>query len=158
MLGKTMIDRLKAWLKEASEEGSRDRDGIRLACAALLMEAAQIDGDLEDRERDVVRRLLERRFGLSPDQAAALAAAAEQKAEHSAQLFGFTRLVNEQLSRARRIELLEMLWEVAYADGVLDPLEDAMLRRVGGLVDVSDHERGEARLRVLRRLGIAESG
>jgi uncharacterized tellurite resistance protein B-like protein len=50
------------------------------------------------------------------------------------------------------------LWEVAYADGALDPLEDSMLRQVGGLVDVSDHERGEARLRVLRRLGIAESG
>jgi uncharacterized tellurite resistance protein B-like protein len=50
-----------------------------------------------------------------------------------------------------------MLWEVAYADGVLDPLEDTMLRRVAGLVDVSDHERGEARLRVLRRLGIAEA-
>jgi len=51
-----------------------------------------------------------------------------------------------------------MLWEVAYADGVLDPLEDAMLRQVGGLVDVADAERGAARQRVLKRLGIAEEG
>ena len=47
-----------------------------------------------------------------------------------------------------------MLWEVAYADGVLDPLEDALLRRVAGLIDVSDHERGTARLRVCARLGL----
>ena len=48
-----------------------------------------------------------------------------------------------------------MLWEVAYADGTLDPLEDTLLRRIGGLIDVSDYERGAARLRVARRLGIA---
>jgi uncharacterized tellurite resistance protein B-like protein len=46
------------------------------------------------------------------------------------------------------------MWEVAYADGRLDPLEDSMLRQVGGLIDVSDHERGEARQRVRKRLGI----
>jgi uncharacterized tellurite resistance protein B-like protein len=51
-----------------------------------------------------------------------------------------------------------MLWEVAYADGVLDPLEDSLLRRVGGLIDVSDHERGEAKQRVLRRLGLQPTG
>ena len=152
-----MIDRLKAWLTEGQEEGPGDRDGLQLAVAALMMEAAQVDGHLEEREREVVRRLLGRRFGLTPGRAGALSVAAEQQAERSTQLFGFTRLVNERLPRARRIELLEMLWEVAYADGVLDPLEDAMLRQVGGLVDVSDQERGEARLRVLRRLGIAES-
>jgi uncharacterized tellurite resistance protein B-like protein len=70
------------------------------------------------------------------------------------QLFGFARTINERLGRERRIELIEMLWEVAYADGVLDPLEDTLLRRIGGLIDVPDRERGAARLRVLARLGI----
>ncbi len=70
----------------------------------------------------------------------------------SAQLFGFARTINERLPRERRVEVIEMLWEVAYADGVLDPLEDSLLRRIGGLIDVSDHERGEARRRVLARL------
>ena len=73
------------------------------------------------------------------------ATAAEQRAERSAQLFGFTRTDQRASSAERRIELIEMLWEVAYADGALDPLEDTMLRQVGGLIDVSDHERGAAR-------------
>ena len=84
-----------------------------------------------------------------------MAQSGERQAERSAQLFGFTRPINERVPRERRVELVEMLWEVAYADGTLDPLEDAMLRQVGGLIDVADAERGAARQRVMRRLGIA---
>ncbi len=149
-----MIERLRAWLAEAEGEVSGGRDELEVATAALLMEAASVDDHLDERERAAVRRLLQRRFGLTPDMAAQLAAEGERTAARSAQLFGFTRTINERLSQQRRVELIEMLWEVAYADGALDPLEDTMLRRVGGLIDVSDHERGEAKLRVQRRLGI----
>src|SRR5215472_3859944 len=151
-----MIERLKTWLKEAEEPGESDRDGLRLAIAALLMEAAEVDGSLDARERGVIVRLLEERFVLDRATADRLAGAAERKVEQSTQLFGFARIINGRLSHERRVELLEMLWEVAYADGALDPLEDSLLRRVGGLIDVSDHERGEARLRVLQRLGRAD--
>ncbi len=151
-----MIERLKTWLKEAEGPGESDRDGLRLAIAALLMEAAEVDGSLDARERGVVVRLLEERFALDHRAADALAGVAERKAEQSTQLFGLARIINERLSHARRVDLVEMLWEVAYADGALDPLEDSLLRRVGGLIDVSDHERGEARLRVLERLGRAD--
>ncbi len=70
------------------------------------------------------------------------------------EIFHLTRTINERWSREERIGLIEMLWEVAYADGVLDKYEDSLLRRVGGLVYVPDRERGLARQRVLRRLGI----
>lgn len=151
-----MMDRLRAWLTEEQEGLSGDRDTLQLAVAALLMEAAQVDGSLDEQERTTVQRLLERKFRLSPEASRALAATGEHHAEQSAQLFGFTRTINERVPRERRIELIEMLWEVAYADGALDPLEDAMLRQVGGLIDVADPERGAARRRVLQRLGIAE--
>jgi uncharacterized tellurite resistance protein B-like protein len=149
-----MIDRLTAWLKEEQGELRSGRDALQLAVAALLMTAAQVDGHLDEPERKAVRRLLERRFGLSQSAAQELAMTGEKDAEQSTQLFGFTRAINERLPRERRIELIEMLWEVAYADGSLDPLEDSMLRQVGGLVDVSDQERGAARRRVRARLGI----
>jgi len=51
-----------------------------------------------------------------------------------------------------RIDLIEMLWEVAYADGVLDPEEDHLIRRIGKLVYVEDRERVHARQRVLARI------
>lgn len=78
--------------------------------------------------------MLERRFELSHDQARALLAAGEREAGRAAELFHLTRIINERLSFERRIELVEMLWEVAYADGVLDQYEDSLLRRVSGLI------------------------
>jgi uncharacterized tellurite resistance protein B-like protein len=154
-----MIDRLLAWLKDgaAGPVGSTGGavDELQLAVAALLLEAAVVvDGRFDPQERQAVRGILERAFALSPAAAQDLAAAAERRVEESAQLFGFTSTVNERVGRERKIEIIEMLWEVAYADGVLDPLEDTLLRRIAGLIDVSDHERGEAKLRVLQRLGL----
>jgi uncharacterized tellurite resistance protein B-like protein len=150
-----MMDRLFAWLKEGEDELPGGGNELQLAVAALLLEAAVVvDGDFDPQEREIVRRLLQRGFSLRPDEAQSLVVAAERRVEMSAQLFGFTSTVNNRLNRERKIELIEMLWEVAYADGVLDPLEDSLLRRIAGLIDVTDHERGEAKRRVLQRLGM----
>ncbi len=94
-----MMDRLRAWLTEEQRELSGDRDTLQLAVAALLMEAAQVDGALGERERAAVQRLLERKFRLSAEASRALAAIGERQAERSAQRFGFTRTIK---SAARR--------------------------------------------------------
>lgn len=152
-----MIDRLFAWLKEGRQDLSQGRDALQVAVAALLLETASVaDGQFEERERATVLKLLARRFGLAEADAQRLVAAAEPRVRGSAQLFGFTSEINANLSRERKVELIEMLWEVAYADGALDPLEDTLLRRIGGLIDVSDHERGAAKQRVRCRLGLPE--
>jgi uncharacterized tellurite resistance protein B-like protein len=153
-----MFDRLRALFEEGPGQGAAasGRDDLELAVAALLVELAGVDRSVGDDERVLIRQLLERRFGLSGDEARALEAAAERRADSSPQLFGFARTINDRVPRERRCDVIELLWEVAYADGVLDPLEDSLLRRIGGLIDVSDHDRGEARLRVLARLGIKE--
>ena len=149
------MDRLFAWLKEGEGNVSPGADALQLAVAALLLEAAVVvDGHFDPQERQVVRGLLQRAFALTPEAAQQLVDAAERRVEASAQLFGFTSTVNERVGRERKIEIIEMLWEVAYADGVLDPLEDTLLRRIAGLIDVSDRERGDAKRRVLQRLGL----
>ncbi len=153
-----MFDRLRALFEEGTghQVGANQPDELEVAVAALLVETAGADTSLGEPERGLIRQLLERRFGLASDEAAALEAAAERRANDSPQLFGFARTIVERLPHERRVGVIELLWEVAYADGVLDPLEDSLVRRIGGLIDVSDHERGEARLRVLARLGLKE--
>lgn len=146
-----MIDEIKAWLERAGRPEA-DAGDLRIAVTALLVEAAHVDDGFDTSERAVIGRLLERRFGLSAEAAQQLLTTAEDVADRSAQLFRFTRVINDSLSIEQRIELIEMMWEVAYADGHLDALEDTLLRRVGGLIYVPDRERGEARQRVLRRL------
>lgn len=159
MLGKVMIDRLLGWLKEGGQELSRGKDELQLAVAALMLEAALVvDGQFDPNERTIIRRILEERFDLDAMQAQELLIAAEKRVEGSAQLFRFTSTINNRLTRERKIEVIEMLWEVAYADRLLDPLEDSLLRRIAGLIDVSDRDRGEAKQRVLRRLGLQPTG
>ena len=137
---------------------SDKEEELRVAAAALLVEAASIDDRFDEAERATVGRLLQERFGLAAMQARQLLADAQRRRDASAQLYGFTRAVNERLGAAERVALIEMLWEVALADGVLDPLEDTLLRRIGGLIDVSDRERGLARQRVLARRGAGQTG
>jgi len=131
-------------------------DQLQIAVAALLVHAARMDDTFDAAERQTIERLLAARFTLAPEAVQRLLAAAERRAEDSSQLYPFIRLAVERLDEQGRIRLIEMMWEVAYADGVLDADEDALLRRVAGLLYVSDQDRGEARKRVLRRLCIAK--
>jgi uncharacterized tellurite resistance protein B-like protein len=152
-----MIEQIRAWFAGEPSEPAEPRDGLQLALCALLIEAAEADNHFSEKERQVIAGLLEQRFNLSPARAGALIAAGERAAENAAELFHFTRIINERLSPQERTELIEMLWEVAYADGALDEFEDSLLRRIGGLIYISDRERGMARRRVLQRLGLDDT-
>ncbi|MDB5394347.1 MAG: hypothetical protein JWM91_1853 [Rhodospirillales bacterium] len=131
-------------------------DQLQIAVGALMVHAATMDDTFDPAERTAIERLLADRFGLGPTAVKELLAKAERRAEDSTQLYPFTRIAIERLNEQERVRVVEMLWEVAYADGVLDPDEDALLRRVAGLLYVSDYDRGEARKRVLRRLCITQ--
>lgn len=126
---------------------------LHIAAGALLIEAALLDGHFDQRERAAIENALRRKFALSPAETADLVAAAEQKVAASTQLFEFTRLIARHFSEEERIELVEMLCEVIYADGTLHEHEASLFRRASELIHVSDRDRGEARKRVLARLG-----
>ena len=108
-------------------------------------------------ERAAIERLLAERFALAPAAVRALVDEAETAVRHSTQFFPFTQQICKQLDPEARVRIIEMLWEVAYADGVLDPQEDMLLRRIAGLIYVSDGERGAARKRALERLPEAKT-
>jgi uncharacterized tellurite resistance protein B-like protein len=128
------------------------RDDLQTAVAVLLVEAARRDDTFDTVERTAIERLLAQKFALSPEATRQLLAQAEATADRTSQLHPFTRLAVERMDPQQRIRLIEMLWEVAYADGILDPEEDALVRRIAGLVYVSDSDRVAARQRVLQRL------
>lgn len=125
----------------------------QVAAAALMVEAATLDGSFDAAERQTVRDLLMRHFSLPADLAEDLLAEAEAAAGASTDWHRFTRDLKEALGQEERIHVVELLWEVAYADGALHDYEASLLRRVVGLLHVSDRESGEARLRVLARTG-----
>ena len=153
-----MIDRIKRLFAAAGSPvptavaANQKIDELHLAAAALLAEVAMADDNgFDDAERHAICHLMSSRFGLSERDAAALVSTAEARAADSVNLIGFTRVIKDNYSQQERIELIEMIWEVVYADGVLHDYEDSLLRRIAGLIYVSDRDRGEARKRVLAR-------
>ena len=156
-----MINRIKSLLSgtragtSAGPEGTPETEAaaeLHLAAAALLVEVAWLDQDFDDTERQRIITLVKERFGLSGAEAETLVATAEEVVHGSVQILPFTRLIKDRFSHEERIEMVEMLWQVVYADGVLHDHEAALMRQIGGLVYVSDQERGAARKRVLASL------
>ncbi len=127
---------------------------LKLSVAVLLVEAARQDDQFAPKERAVIEHLLTHKFDLSDEECAALLATAEARAEQLVQMHGHTSEILDAMSARERIGVIEMLWEVAYADGVLDPEEDLLIRRIAGLIAVTDRERVLARQRVMKKLGV----
>jgi uncharacterized tellurite resistance protein B-like protein len=151
-----MLDRLKQLFQPeaARPSGRHGFDELQLAAAALMVEAATMDSTFDAEERARVARLIQDRFALSAGEASDLVGEAEQMAAASVEWHGFTRAIKDGFDHAERVQLIEMLWEVVYADGELHDYEASLLRRVTGLLYVSDRESGDARKRVLARLGL----
>jgi uncharacterized tellurite resistance protein B-like protein len=151
-----VIERLKALLagKDAGALVARKGgEALQVAAAALLVEAALMDDTFDDSERATIEQLLTARFDLSADEVATLLDEARSQVTSSSQLFGFTRIIADAFDSDQRIELMEMLWQVAYADGELHDFEASLMRRLAGLLHVSDHDSGRARQAARTRLG-----
>lgn len=154
-----MLGSLKVFFDAVRSGGSGEAskaDGAEDAVAALLVKAATLDGEFGADERRAIESLLASRFACSPVEAAAKVDAAEKDLESSVDFYSFTKVIRDEFDHDQRVELMEMLWEVAYADGVLHDYEASLMRRVTGLIYVTDQESGAARKRVMQKLGLAE--
>jgi uncharacterized tellurite resistance protein B-like protein len=109
---------------------------LRVAAAALLVEMSRADFDEAELEMGVARQLLTERYGLEAADAAELIKAAQEESDRSVSLFRFTHLVNQHFQPAEKLELMAMLWDVAYADGRLDKHEDALMHKLADLLYV----------------------
>jgi uncharacterized tellurite resistance protein B-like protein len=149
-----MFDRLIGVLTgDANARQAHHPDRLQIAVGALLVEAAQMDGTFDANEQAAIKRILAERYKLTPWEAEALFKASEQARDASTQLFAFSNTIVHDMEPEDRAQIIEMLWEVAYSDGHLDAEEDALIRKVAGLIYVTDRDRGEARKRALARLG-----
>jgi len=146
-----MLNRLKRLFAEdgGPAAGKHSVDDLHLAAATLLVEAARMDDEFDDSERQAIVAIVQNRFALSDEAVAEVVAAADHAAEHAVELSRFASRLRDGFDHDERAEMIEMLWQVVYADGKVDDHEANLLRRIAGLLYVSDKESGEARKRVL---------
>lgn len=130
-------------------------DDYRLAAAALLVHCAAIDGEVTPAERDKLYTIIKQRFALSDADTAELIEKATEAEHESVDLYHFTHLLNRVLDEEGRAKIIEMMWEIVYADGTRDELEDNLLWRAADLLGVSQRERVELRQRIAEKAGEA---
>lgn len=147
-----MLQAFKQFLSDlAGSEKDRVRfeDGdYRLAAAALLIHAATIDGTMSDIERNRLVGVIMLRFGLDETAAHELVSAATQAEHEAVDLYGFTSLLNRSLDDRGRQQIIEMMWQIAHADGRITEFEDNLIWRAADLLHVPSQARIALRLRV----------
>ena len=137
---------------DAARVGARHSwDELHIAVAGLLAEAAMLDGDFSASERQRLIEIAEHHFGMGRAEAESFVAEARRHATDAVDLYVFTSRINKEFDQEERLQLIEMLWEIVLADGRMDDLEANLLRRVAGLIGVTDKDTGLARQRVAAR-------
>ena len=156
-----MFQGFRKFLSEVAEGGKQpihfEPNDYRLAAAALLVHAAVIDGNISDIERAKLHTVIKRRFDLDEATTDELVAEATE-AEHDAiDLYHFTSLINRSLDEDGRRRVVEMMWEIAYADGRVGEFENNLIWRAADLLGISSRDRIELGQRVAGRRGTGET-
>lgn len=121
----------------------------KLAVYGILYEAARSDNSVDASEEATIKEIMESYFSISDDELAEIRKRAEQLHEKSTDMFQITREIRKHLSREERVDLLDDLWKVAFADGYLDPQEAAIIRRLSDLLGLDHKEFIDSKLKMV---------
>ncbi len=140
-----MFDALKHFVEEMTGTDASARsfgeEDYRLAAVALLVHVANVDGRVDLSERRKLQAIIEERFGLDAVAAAKLTAAAEQSDREAVDFYHFTSVLKRTLDEGGRLKIVELLWDIAFADGTVHELEENTIWRIAELLGVSTRDR-----------------
>lgn len=125
---------------------------IQVATCVLLLEMAHTDGEFSDMEELLVRDLLQERFGLSGEATEELLELSNREREESLDLYQFGRYIHENFPLEEKMEILEALWRIVYADGVLDKYEEYLMRKLATVLRLSHKQMIDAKVKILEEI------
>ena len=121
---------------DAAETGVASEHALHVATAALLLEMMRMDGSVTEPETLAVAEALQTQFGLTLQEVDSLMTLAAEEARQATDYFQFTSLINQAFSAAQKIEVVESLWRVAFANGHLDAHEQHFMSKISDLLYV----------------------
>ena len=151
-----MIDKLKRFFSSPQPKGSKDANlasehDVHVAVCALFVEMARIDNTFTPAEMETIISILKEKYGLSEEHADALIAEADRELEQSVDLWQFARMINENYSTAKKIEIIEILWQMVFVDGKMDEYEHYLMNKLKNLLRLSHDQLIDAKLKVMHR-------
>ena len=143
-----MLNAIREFFEQhVAADAGDDHYAIQLATAALLVETVRLDGEIDAAERAAAHRALRAKFGLGEEDAATLIRLAEDEAREATDYYQFTSLINQRFSAAQKERVIELMWQVAYADEALSAREQHVVRKIADLLHVPHRAYIAAKLR-----------
>lgn len=132
-----LLKKLKALFEAPEHEHQESKEQrMHMAAAALLIETARADFTQDGKEEAALTQLLTDNLSLKPADLKTLIEQADRQVDEATSLYEFTREINDHYSAGEKLQLIEMMWKVAYADGRLDKYEEHLIRQVAELTYV----------------------
>jgi uncharacterized tellurite resistance protein B-like protein len=152
-----MLDGLRQFIADvvsphAHEDRNFDDNGYRLAATALLIHVISLDGEPTATEKHKLHSLIESHFGLDRGTADRLIASATLVEGEAVDLYHFTSVIMRQVDETGRLRIVEMMWELVYADGQVTEFEDNVVWRAADLLAISARDRIDLKHRVAARV------
>ena len=127
---------------------------IEEAVVVLLLRAANIDGKKDEQEIEAIKRLIIQQFNYDEEKADMLITSASEKEESSADLFEWSKIINDHYDLDSKKIVFSMMCEIICADGLIDPFESNLIRRLSGLLYISDKDAGVIKKKVMNNKDI----
>ena len=129
----------KKFLKKKQEIQNNDNE--RVLIISLLIHAARIDENYTDSEKNIISKAIVELYKIEPEEAGKLMELAEKKEGESNQIVEFTREIKKYTMKFR-LKIIEIIWKIVYSDGTNDNYESNLIRRICGLLYISDKDSG----------------
>jgi uncharacterized tellurite resistance protein B-like protein len=152
-----MFSTVKNWLSQNDTQAVTEvSESLELAqlVTALLVEAAGADGKIADEESQLISEIISAQFELSDDEMVTVLSDAVNDYTDRIEIHGLMRRLREKADYEERIGVLELVWMVVLSDDRLDHIEAQLMRRLAGLLYISDVDSGLAAQTARTRLGI----
>ncbi len=138
----------------AQDDTHDEQYHLRVATCVLLLEAAHADDEFSDEECKTIESMVGVRFNLNETETRELLELAHKERAASSDLYQFARLVKESFPQARRLAIVQLLWEVVYSDGILEAHEDALMHKLGTLLGIRHEDLMAVKVSVRKKMGL----
>ncbi len=153
-----MLTHVKKWLQSQKTETeilASNTQELAYLVAALMYEAAQADGQASDDELALISSTVAHQFELDDAAITAMMEKVAADAEERIELHTLLRKLREQADYEQRLGVLELVWMTVLEDDVVDRMESQLMRRLAGLLFISDVDSALAAKAAKKRISMA---
>ena len=143
-----MFERFTSLFEKTNTEEENEFSVIQLAVASLMITTAKHDGIFDEIEKEEILKLLKNYFKLTDESLNHLFEVSVSMVDNASDIHQFTSKINSSLDDEEKLVIIEMLWKIIIADGRIDDYENALIRKLSGLLYINDFKVGEIKKRL----------